>query len=253
MKVLPLSLSVSAEAVSLIAFHGFTGGGLDFEPLAQGSDRLRWYAPEWSCLENVAKIICSIDEFLVQQNIKKAIFMGYSMGGRIALHYALARPQHVHKLILIGATPGIECAEERLARCQADNELADIALSDGASYFIDRWQQHPLIKTQKLRINKNIYEAMLQRRYALSPETLAHELRVFGTGVMQNYWPYLGDVSCPTMLITGEEDNKFRDIALRMCTLIKNAQHFEISFSGHAAHLENLDFSRSLIEQWSLV
>src|SRR3954451_6685790 len=34
-------------------------------------------------------------------------WLGYSMGGRIALHVALAHPDDVSRLVLVGATPGI--------------------------------------------------------------------------------------------------------------------------------------------------
>src|SRR5919106_3649821 len=38
--------------------------------------------------------------------------VGYSMGGRIALHTALALPHVVQRLVLIGASPGIADAAE---------------------------------------------------------------------------------------------------------------------------------------------
>ena len=38
---------------------------------------------------------------------KRVILLGYSMGGRLALNWALNHPERVQKLILIGASPGI--------------------------------------------------------------------------------------------------------------------------------------------------
>ncbi len=49
---------------------------------------------------------------------------GYSMGARIALLAALASPQRVSRLVLVGATPGIEDARERAQRREPDHLLA---------------------------------------------------------------------------------------------------------------------------------
>ena len=46
------------------------------------------------------------------------------MGGRIALHAALAMPERVDRLILIGASPGLADPAEREARVRADEQLA---------------------------------------------------------------------------------------------------------------------------------
>ena len=45
----------------------------------------------------------------------RAVYVGYSMGGRVALHAALRHPDAVERLVLIGATAGIDDADERAA------------------------------------------------------------------------------------------------------------------------------------------
>src|SRR4051812_15439764 len=52
-------------------------------------------------------------------------YLGYSMGGRYALRIALDRPDLVHRLVLVGASPGVADPDERAARCAADDALAD--------------------------------------------------------------------------------------------------------------------------------
>src|SRR3954471_13705856 len=53
------------------------------------------------------------------------VLAGYSMGGRIALHAALARPDLVRRLVLVGASPGLADPAERARRRAADEALAD--------------------------------------------------------------------------------------------------------------------------------
>ena len=55
----------------------------------------------------------------------RCVLVGYSMGGRIALHAALALPAIVERLVLIGASPGLADAAEREQRRREDEALAD--------------------------------------------------------------------------------------------------------------------------------
>jgi 2-succinyl-6-hydroxy-2,4-cyclohexadiene-1-carboxylate synthase len=54
----------------------------------------------------------------------QATYLGYSMGGRYLLHLALANPELVDGLVLLGATAGIDDPAERAARAEADRATA---------------------------------------------------------------------------------------------------------------------------------
>ena len=71
-------------------------------------------------------------------------YVGYSMGGRVSLHAALAHPDAVERLVLIGATAGIDDPDERAARREADDRLADHIEAVGVPAFIDEWLANPL-------------------------------------------------------------------------------------------------------------
>ena len=68
------------------------------------------------------------------------VIAGYSMGGRLALRVALAHPERVERLVLVGTTPGIADDVERGARREADEALAS-ELEDGLDLeaFARRW------------------------------------------------------------------------------------------------------------------
>jgi 2-succinyl-6-hydroxy-2,4-cyclohexadiene-1-carboxylate synthase len=74
----------------------------------------------------------------------RATYVGYSMGGRLCLHLALASPHLVDRLVLISATPGIEDDRERDARRAADDALADEIERIGVGAFLERWLAQPL-------------------------------------------------------------------------------------------------------------
>ena len=56
-----------------------------------------------------------IDWILEKAGIEKANILGYSMGGRLALTFALTYPNKVGKLILESASPGLEEEDQRAA------------------------------------------------------------------------------------------------------------------------------------------
>lgn len=246
-----LSRGHKATMSTILTFHGFTGSGHDFESLAgRLEEQCNWYALNLHQQSDMGAVVASVDSFLGRTALAEIIILGYSMGGRIALQYALARPERVALLILIGVSPGIENDHERELRRKADHELGRLVLQRGTRYFIDNWHRQPLIASQKHKIAPLIYAAMMSHRYSLSPEGIASDLVNFGLGVMPNCWPFLANLQCQTLLITGAEDKKFHGIASRMQSLMPRAQHIEIPASGHAAHLEQTQVVIACLTFW---
>jgi 2-succinyl-6-hydroxy-2,4-cyclohexadiene-1-carboxylate synthase len=60
-----------------------------------------------------------------------------------------------------------------------------------------------------------------------------------GTGAQPSFWDSLDAISVPTLLMAGEEDRKFTQVAERMAEEIPRAALRLIPKSGHAIHLEN--------------
>ena len=69
---------------------------------------------------------------------------GYSMGGRIAQHVALAAPDRVTRLILASTTAGLDDPAERAARLAADSALAAQIERETIEEFVARWRSQPL-------------------------------------------------------------------------------------------------------------
>jgi len=165
------------------------------------------------------------------------VLLGYSMGGRLALYYALQFPENIKGLVLVGASPGLSTEQERKVRQQQDQKLADKILSIGLEAFLEEWSQKPIIASQS-NIHSGFLEQMRQQKRQLNPEGLANSLRGMGTGEMPNLWDALPSLHIPTLLITGEHDAKFHGIAGKMVKALPYATHQIIPDVGHAAHLE---------------
>jgi len=240
----------------ILALHGFTGCGEDFLYLDQATpDNWQWHYPnlpghgpnpllDSSPEATTALIGNSLSEFNVPR-----VLLGYSMGARAALQHACAHPEQWDALILISGNPGIESEFERASRRQSDAQLADRIEAEGVSAFLKFWQQTPMIRSQQT-IRPDWRHHMQQNRMQHTAQGLAQSLRQFGQGACPNLWPELNKLSMPALLISGEEDRKYSEIAQRMRSTILHAEHVIIPSAGHMPQLEAPEATLAEIERF---
>ncbi len=160
--------------------------------------------------------------------------VGYSMGGRIALHVAFGLPGRVRRLVLIGASPGLKTATARAERRAADDKLADRAERETIEEFAERWASTPVLADQPAAVRA----AADADRRRNDPAGLAAALRGLGTGTLPSLWSRLGSLEMPVELVVGERDTKFRAIATQMAEEIHGARVVIVPGAGHAVHAE---------------
>lgn len=174
-----------------------------------------------------------------------ATYLGYSMGGRLLLHLALDRPDLVERLVLVGATGGIDDPAERAARRAEDEARAEAIERDGVEAFLDRWLAQPLFA--------GLPEAVQFRaeRAENTADGLASSLRLAGTGVQEPLWDRLGALAMPVLVVAGERDAKFRALGERLVASIgAGAELALVPGAGHAAHLEQPAAFAGLLRRW---
>ena len=241
---------------SIVAFHGFMGVGEDFDPFEK-SCGLHFETPDlighgsFQCDDPTQYSLDAQLEYWFARIPEGCILIGYSMGGRLALQFACRYPQHLSGLVLIGSTPGIADSDERLKRQKWDTSQVDRVRELGVEGFCNEWQQLPIIATQR-RIQTGIRRKMKANRLAQSIEGLANSMTHFGTGTMPDCWDALPNVRCPTLLMVGEEDAKYRGLANQMMERLseEHTEHAVISDGGHCAHLESMSESSCMLKQW---
>ena len=160
---------------------------------------------------------------------------GYSMGGRIALHVALALgAPRVERLVLIGASPGIADPVARAARRAADERLAAELEGSTIEQFARLWAATPVLAGQPPAVAATAHADRLRS----TPAGLARALRGLGTGALAPLWDRLGELAMPVTLVAGERDEKFSAIAAQMAGAVPGALPAVVAGAGHAAHLE---------------
>jgi len=180
-----------------------------------------------------ADLLTLLDEL----DIEQADVLGYSMGGRVALHFTLQSPERVRRLVLESASPGIEDATERQRRVQSDDQLAQRILDHGIAAFVAEWEHQPLLAPAP-----HVPEADRARQHVLrlenDPQGLANSLRGMGAGQQTSLWTRLNELRMPVQLIVGALDARYRRMGQRMHKLLPRSKLEEVPEAGHTVHVD---------------
>lgn len=233
----------------LIFMHGFTGQSaswaavMDFASLTHRAIAIdlighgRTDAPKEASRYAFYQAADDLAAVLAKLELRRAAWVGYSMGGRVALGVAKRYPEFVSALILESASPGIANDRERAARRKADELLADQILTGGVREFVAKWEALPMWESQ-LQVPIERRERQREIRLQNRSEGLAGSLRGMGAGAQASLWGDLGGLQVPTLVIAGARDTKFAEIAAHMSERMPNAELWIAANTGHAVHLE---------------
>ncbi len=243
-----LHVEVEGAGRRLVLVHGFTQTGRSWGPVA--ADLARHHqvvtvdAPGHGRSASSAGSMVDGARLLGEVG-GRATYIGYSMGARLCLHLALARPEDVEALVLIGGTAGISDRTERQARRAADEALAAELEEVGVAEFVRRWLDGPLFAGLD-RTGAGV-EARLENTVA----GLAASLRLAGTGAQEPLWDRLGELTMPVLAVVGETDDAFRVRAEAMVARIgSRAELALVPGAGHAAHSEKPEAFLALVHRF---
>jgi len=247
-----LHVRCEGSGPAVVVLHGFTGSVESMEDVAtrlrarhrvvrvdlvgHGSSE----APEVLApyrMERCAAQLASIAQVL---RLGAAHWLGYSMGGRVALALGAWHPERVRSLCLVGASAGVADPMERERRARDDEALADSILRDGVEPFVARWMELPLFASQA-RLGADALARAREQRLRNRPHGLANSLRAMGSAAQPPLHTALGDLRAPVALVVGEEDAKFRALAGEIARALPDARVLVVPEAGHAAHLEQPD------------
>lgn len=175
----------------------------------------------------------------------RATYLGYSLGARTALHLAVARPDLVARLVLVGGTAGIDDPAERAERRAADERLARHVEAAGVAAFIDEWLAGPLFA------GLDPEAACRAERLTNTAAGLASSLRRAGTGSQEPLWDRLGHLEAPVLVVAGQADHRFRALGDRLAATIGPAAEVAwVPGAGHSAHLEQPTAFLATLRAW---
>jgi 2-succinyl-6-hydroxy-2,4-cyclohexadiene-1-carboxylate synthase len=244
----PLAAKVQGTAPRVVFIHGFTQTGRSWCDVAERVASLGYEVavvdlPGHGESASVrADLRRSAD--LLASTTGAATYVGYSLGGRVALHLAIMYPHVVHRLALLGATPGIIDDDERAARRSADEVLSSRIVDIGVEAFLAEWTVQPLFA------GLTITDAERADRLRNTATGLASSLRLCGTGTQVPLWDRLLELNMPVLAMAGDGDTKFAPIAERVAQTVPDGRFALIHGATHAAHLQQPAQVAARLEFW---
>ncbi len=244
-----LNVEVSGEGPALVALHGFTGSLRTWDSLAQAAagrftlvlvDLLGHGdsdAPEDPSRNSMERCTQDMIALLDVLGLERAGWLGYSMGGRICLYLGLTAPDRCQALVVEGASGGIVGEKERRERVKSDDALARMIEERGIEAFVDYWERLPLFASQS-RLPEEARSGLRRQRLQNRPRGLAGNLRGMGAGAQPPLYDRLQFLARPVLLMAGEEDTRYCDLARQMGASAPGGRVSIIPGAGHCPHLE---------------
>ncbi|WP_102126501.1 alpha/beta fold hydrolase [Deinococcus planocerae] len=173
---------------------------------------------------------------LTHLGVDRAHVLGLSLGGNVALEFALRHPGMTDHLVLAATSLRGFPPHPEVALSLA--EVGEVARSDGVVAGRERWLAHPLFAAARSRPEVAGHLARLTRDYSgwhwqknVSPsQWLDAEV-----------YRRLEDIAAPTLILVGERDvPQNREIAR---TLARRLPHARLSVFGGVGHMLNLEAS----------
>ncbi|MFT6863509.1 MAG: 2-succinyl-6-hydroxy-2,4-cyclohexadiene-1-carboxylate synthase [Akkermansiaceae bacterium] len=201
--------------------HGAVGSGHDWDLFTDSLSTEISAINLWNLLEKKPLTLPQAGQAIARQAKQNDILIGYSMGGRLALHALLDHPQKWRAAIIVSAHPGlIEGQAERLIR---DEQWATLA-EQNWSQFMAEWNQQTLLAASC----RGLRQASFRNQSAV-----AASFRHWSLGAQDNLATRLPEITCPLLWITGAGDGKFTNLAKEATALMPNSHHEIIASAGH--------------------
>jgi len=237
------------QGPALMLLHGYTGSGRSMAGLAHAFGReYETLAPDLpghgrsvaaACVAGYGFEDCLGDLVagLECSDHRRAHWLGYSMGARLALGCAVRYPEIVNSLVLVAGRAGIADPDERTARRRADDRLAARIETLGVAAFVDEWLEQPLFATLHRRGPEFIANER-RARLANDARGLAASLRALGPGAQPPLFEELPRIRVPVLLVAGALDERFVELARELARLLPQAEVCVIPDAGHPVHVE---------------
>jgi pimeloyl-ACP methyl ester carboxylesterase len=182
--------------------------------------------------------------------INQAVIVGGSLGGRVALEIAVARPPVVCALVLVSPSlPGLDWSAEVKAFGDAEDEALDAGDVDVAVELnLKMWFDGPGRPSAAVDPIRRSAAGLMQRRafewQMAAGEGSEEELLVADVGAR------LAEITAPTVVMVGEHDaSDFHAIANRVTASVAGAWHIPVPGAAHVPYYERPEvFDPILVE-----
>ena len=153
------------------------------------------------------------------------ILMGYSLGGRLALHALIDQPQRWLAAIIISAHPGLADPQERAKRWQQDQKWAKRFESENWKNLMEAWNTQEVFAGDSFKFERQKTD---YQRHNLVKILLQGSL-----GKQADLRQQIAALPIPLLWITGSQDERYCRMAQSLTFAHPHSCWKQIAQAGH--------------------
>ena len=170
----------------------------------------------------------------------KHYLLGYSLGGRLAMHALVKAPELWSSAVIVSADPGTTDDEIR-ARClKRDRTWANRFLTEPWTELLTEWDALPVFCGRPCPTSRR--EADFDR------QQIAHLFEVYSKGHMDDLTPRLSLLAVPITYITGVDDRRYCQIGQTLSPQCPSLTHISVQAAGHRVPWEQPDTFTKIVQ-----
>jgi len=234
----------------LWCLHGFFGSAHDFDGFDFGVEKECldfFYAdvptrndfPFKECRESLKRFAKEFNHY-VRTRDKNPSLLGYSLGGRLALHALLDDPELWKKTVIISAHPGLCTEAEKQERAAADLHLAKRFLCENLAALRSEWEKNALFGGFRIT----------REEIQFSRNTLSQALISWSLAEQQDLLPQLSDLQNDVLWVVGERDEKFLELGEKACQVMPGSRFCVIPQASHRAPWQQQQFFEECVRNF---
>jgi pimeloyl-ACP methyl ester carboxylesterase len=252
-----LSYEVTGQGEAVVFVHGYTGSTEDWanqtKVLTPGykvvTFDLRGHgksqAPEREEGYSIPLFAEDVFALLGKLNIDKCCLVGHSLGGFIALEFAISHREMLAGLVLVDTSSGAFTRDPAYAELR--KTLDEIACNDGMAAAFEYDAGHNPTRIERFQRHPGLKETALQKMVMTSVEGYCFAAKA--TAKWEPVTPHLPEIKVPTLIFWGDEDLAFAEPVQVLKQDIPNSELVMVQNVGHSPHEEAPDvFNEALLK-----
>lgn len=252
-----LNYEVAGQGEAVVFLHGYTGSMWDW------ANQIPVLSPHYKCVafdlrghgqsaallreEEYSVKIFADDAFglLKVLNIEKCCLLGHSLGGFIALDFALKHQDMLTSLVLVATSSGLPPMPENYAELR--QKLDELACSQGMEAAFEYDAAHNPMRIAWFQKHPELREVVRQKMLMTSVDGYCYTWKAIAKS--KTVTSRLPEIKVPTLIYWGEEDAAFREAAQILKEGIADSELVTIEGVGHSPHEEAPDlFNEKLLK-----
>jgi len=241
----------------LFCLHGFLGAAADWKQsfaAARADGQVEVQAVDWLAEFGTASatwdaLAARVNSWAreaktsaPQHGARRPILVGYSLGGRVAMHALIAAPEQWSGAVIISANPGLASRDERDRRREHDAEWAARFRRDEWRRTIADWNAQPVFAGEDPQLSRE--ESDDARAAAVVG------LERWSLGTQRDLRPGLRALGLPVLWLAGERDTKYVALMRECAGLNPRFAYAEVPGAGHRAPWTRAPYFEKVVRDW---